>query len=489
LQGKTLKISALDQEHREMMAWRWLIISYNQLHLKDRVPLPRVLTVNYSRLRSMGKDSGASTSLDIQRVEQLIKSAAESAVGLTQVPDGYVALSEVTLDTFLSKTVELLQKLSASCSVFSSQQMKFEPINDKPGNVSRTDWLNLWMDMADQVSKSKTYSTSNPHLEELAQALQPHDIVEEEVPGSPSVGVPGPTDPPEWFERNGKTWYREDIDFLDVLPGQTFLTVVEKGAVYHAIDGEVPGPSAPKDKGKAQKNSSKPSPPKEGKGKEKEVSASQASTSPTPEAGKPGKAKSPITEENPLHVKGTPRSKALSDSQRDSLRKFFKLESSEVPGEVLAAMTKKQRSAFMKSRSLPRWATVAVLKDASNLEKILKGQLTKENANDSLRTSSKGPTAGRSQALEAWTRLKSDFQGTALLQKPVTAKERAFRKRFDSLKTQYGEQPHFPKLRQRPSQQGQGPSATRFSGRGDGLDGILTLAKAAGEIARAFRGA
>jgi len=121
------------------------------------------------------------------------------------------------------------------------------------------------------------------------------------------------------------------------------------------------------------------------------------------------------------------------------------------------------------------------------LREILKGELTKDNANDSLRSSSRGPTTGRSQALEAWTRLKSDFKGTALLQKPATAKERAFRKRFDSLKAEYGDQPHFPKLRQRPSQQGQGPSNIR-SGKGGELEGILAMAKLAGEVARAFRG-
>jgi len=140
----------------------------------------------------------------------------------------------------------------------------------------------------------------------------------------------------------------------------------------------------------------------------------------------------------------------------------------------------------MAKRSIPRWASEAVLRSAGNLQLIVEGKLTKENANSAARTPKIAVTKATGQAMEAWQQLKSDFKGTPLYRNPSTAKEKAFKKRFDQLVVSYGQQPCFPKLRERPDQQGRSPSRGRkpSSAGGD----FLQMAKAFGEIARAFSG-
>jgi len=200
------------------------------------------------------------------------------------------------------------------------------------------------------------------------------------------------------------------------------------------------------------------------------------------------KAKHPTEEENPLHVKGEPKSKALSEDQRKTLRKFFKLTEGLVPPEEWKAMNTKERSLAMAERSLPKWATNAVLKRSSNLELILKGELTKETVNGHLSVTQPKKVGGSSQAIEAWQSLKSDFKGVQLFRNPVTSKEKAFKKRFDSLVSDYGDQKCFPKLREHPDQQGRGRSSSRRGGTTDsGMGAMLQMAKAMGEIARAFK--
>jgi len=276
------------------------------------------------------------------------------------------------------------------------------------------------------------------------------------------------------------TYFRNDIQILDVAEGQEFRTRIHGGIEYYSITGEVSGPSkGPKARGKtATRPASPPSPVvKVDSGRKKK------------EGGKSGDSSTPLlAKENPLHVKGEAKSKALSDAERKVLRSFFKLKEDRIPSDEWAAMDNKTRSAAMAERSIPRWASEAVLRKSSNLQLIIEGKITKETAQQAPRDPKRiSALKANGQALEAWQQLKSEFKGTPLLKKPASAKEKAFKKRFDSLVSTYGQQPCFPKLRERPDQQGRSSSRGRSRSSGPGGD-FLEMAKAFGEIARAFSG-
>jgi len=276
---------------------------------------------------------------------------------------------------------------------------------------------------------------------------------------------------PEFIERGSTTFFRSDIEILDVAEGQEFRTVLHNGVEYYAIVGT---PSGPVKGSKARgKTSARPVSP------QKKSAAEPSRKSEEPKGA-------PVSQSNPLRVKGEAKSKALSDGQRDTLRKYFHLEASPVPSDVWSSLSNKERAAEMAKRSIPRWASEAVLRSAGNLQLIVEGKLTKENANSAARTPKIAVTKATGQAMEAWQQLKSDFKGTPLYRNPSTAKEKAFKKRFDQLVVSYGQQPCFPKLRERPDQQGRSPSRGRkpSSAGGD----FLQMAKAFGEIARAFSG-
>jgi len=305
------------------------------------------------------------------------------------------------------------------------------------------------------------------------------------------------SEPPESFDTDGLQWFREDIDILDIYNGQTYLTRELHGVTYVAIAGSPQGaapPKSEKSKGKvpvrvfppvskppanpAVGGPSKPSSPKEKKGKK-----AKAGMGPNGAKSVPG---SPLEEENPLRVKGEPKSKALTDEQRGSLRKFFKLKDEQVPAVAWQVMDSKQRAAAMKERSIPRWATTAVLSRPSSLAEILSGKLTSENFGSMLKASPSNRT-GSAQASEAWVRLKSRFEGTTLYRNPVTSKEKALKKAFDSMVSDYGDQKCFPKPKEHPGRQGRQASPARSARDGGGMSELTSMMRIMGEFARAFR--
>jgi len=284
---------------------------------------------------------------------------------------------------------------------------------------------------------------------------------------------------PEFIEVDGITYFRNDIQILDVAEGQEFRTRIHNGTEYYSVQGEASGPAkGSKARGKTTTRPiSPPSKPTKVEGKKgKEDGKSEGSKLPL------------LAKENPLHVKGEAKSKALSEAERKTLRTFFKLKEDRVPAEQWAAMDNKSRSKAMAERSIPRWASEAVLRKSSNLQLIIEGKITKETAQQAPRDPAKiSATKANGQAMEAWQQLKSEFKGVPLLKKPTTGREKAFKKRFDSLVSTYGQQPCFPKLKERPDQQGRSSSRGRSKSSGAGND-LLEMAKAFGEIARAFSG-
>lgn len=487
---KNLKIKGpvaqLTKEVKEALAWRWLIISHNHVNKSDRVDLPPKLTLSYER--SVKKSPAASSSVDKESLSLMMTEFRKSLLtppvsALPQEP--MIRASDVS--NFIGHVFGAAKAELHFGAVVDEKTYRFTLIEGKEkGYASKVNRWNTVMDVADGLMASgaapepmeaayvagEVEMRVDSYLATLT-SLPPSD--EEDAADAAVPDDKWALDHPEFLESNGVTFFRCDIEILDVAEGQEYRVLKHNGVEYYAIIGTASGPA----KGKTAKGKTavRPATPPIGKPKEKRVEGKEKSGSP----------KGPIlTQENPLRVKGEAKSKALSDGQRLSLRQFFKLEEGQVPADVWATLSNKERSAEMAKRSIPRWASEAVLRSANNLQLIIEGKLTKENANSAARVPKVAMTKSSSQAMEAWQQLKADFKGTPLFRNPVSGKEKAFKKRFDQLVSDYGQQPCFPKLRERPDQQGRSPSRGRGSSGQGGQ--FLEMAKAFGEIARAFSG-
>jgi len=528
---KEAKMAAILKDTKEALAWKWLIISHNHVARtkEDRVYLPVKLNLAYSRKarrepRAPGPSADSVKKLLEETVADLRKSIVESKG--TPVPTvETIPASEVV--SFLKVMDSAIRaQLSIGCS-WDEQAARLVPREGKECYLPSAQRWNKVYAAADDLMSHRRVEEPLPEDfpvldidrradEFLSSLSSPAPAGGLPVPEAGSVGAPpvgfdggdstyadhaeaqaakdAPVDDevlsnpegwedrhPEFIEVNGQTFFRNDIQILDVMEGQELRTVFHNNIQYYCVVGEPTGPAkSSKAKGKTATRAL-PDPPKP-----KKVGKGKAGKSPDE---KPGSSKeAPVAQENPLRVKGEPKSKALSNEQRAALRKFFKLKDTPVPPEVWSQLDSKGKSKAMAERSIPRWASDAVLKSATNLQQIVEGKLTKDNAMTAARDPRKLPAKGAtSQALEAWQSLKADFKGTSLFKNPRTAKEKAFKKRFDQLLTDYGQQPCFPKLRERPDQQGRSPSRGRTPA-STGLGDMIEMAKAFGQIAAALRG-
>jgi hypothetical protein len=476
-------ISKLTKEEKEALAWRWLIISHNHVNKADKVTLPPKLSISYERNVGQSKpaSSHALTEASLAKVmEEFRKSiATPNPTPITREP--MVPLKEV--EAFAATVWEATKaQLHFGCDAVGGSRFQPKVGKEKAYHDQCVRW-NKVLDAADTLMEH--HKLSYPTVEDfLPSELDRHvddfivnytsSTVGEESQQETYPDEEWLSNHPEFIERDGVTFFRSDIEILDVSEGQEFRTVVHNGEQYYCVQGTPAGPAKGiKARGKTPaRPHSPPAKPKE--------------------SGKSEKPKgSPLKEENPLKVKGEAKSKALSDGQRETLRTYFKLKQERVPSDVWNSLDNKGRKQAMAERSIPRWASEAVLRSANNLQLIVEGKLTKENAQTAPRSPKASVAKPTAQAMEAWQQLKADFKGTPLYRSPVTAKEKAFKKRFDQLVASYGEQPCFPKLRERPDQQGRSSSrggTSQGAGRqGQGGD-FLEMAKAFGEIARAFSG-
>jgi hypothetical protein len=478
-------LAHLTKEVKEALAWRWLIISHNHVFKTDRVPLSPRLSISYERKAGTRGPTRPITQITEESLgkimEEFRKTIQTPPVSAGPAAEPSIPISDVT--TFVGWVWESAKaQLYFGCDTSEGNRFVVKPGKEKAYAEGAKRW-NTVMEQADILLEGVQQPAVPPTAVEVGDLdRKVHELLMDAVQTGPSneEDQQGP-DPsefdkahPEFIELDGRTYFRFDIDIIDVAEGQVFRTVRHGGVEYFAVDGE---PSGPVKGAKARgKTTTRPaSPPAEKSTGGKAAGKSEGPSGP------------PLSKENPLKVKGEAKSKALSDGQRQALRKYFKLEDTIVPADVWASLSNKERASEMSKRSIPRWATEAVLRSASNLQLIVEGKLTKENSNSAARTPKVALTKSTSQAMEAWQQLKSDFKGTSLFRNPQTSKEKAFKKRFDQLVVDYGQQPCFPKLRERPDQQGRSPSRGRGSSR-RGDSGLLDMVKTFGELARAFRG-
>jgi hypothetical protein len=480
-------IKSINKELREALAWKWLIISHNHVcDVKERVHLPVRLTLAYERQRREPKRSTLPFDKDtVESLRQIVTGFAEEAKSRAPpVPTTPMVPKQ--------QVSEYVGSVWAACKFFASSYAEFDEseytISLKQGKDSFKSCVKKWNTVLAQGRdlylgnpiEALPEEAPEPLLDDMVrrftETLDKQPTAEEAEDALDFEEAEWLAKHPESFDKDGLSFYRHDIEILTIDEGQTYVSMFHNGVEYHAIVKESSGPA--KSKKARGKTAVIPYEPK----------ASKA-TSPKPNKSG-GQSDVPVTaRENPLRVKGEPKSKALSDDQRKALRAFFKLKDGLVPPEEWALLDKAGRQTALKERSIPRWASEAVLRSPANLQSILEGKLTVDNANSAARVPNVGRTKVSSQALEAWQQLKSDFRGTPLLKSPHSQKEKAFRKRFDQLVVDYGEQQCFPKLRDRPDQQGRSPSRGR--GRANVRDqdqGLIESIKTIGELFRAFSG-
>jgi hypothetical protein len=486
LSKKGLDIKSLDRKAREYHAWRWLIISYNHANKVKRVRLHPKLTVSYERKREVAPPSfkADETAGILQRATQSLVDALKSRQE-EKSPAGPVVPEDGVL-TILGSFWNAAKWFSANYAEPAATPYKLQLKKDGNPNFQKcVDRWNTLFDDADKLLSGSTIQVRDfgedeiPHLQEVEDLLRDDPLDNGITPEDEAYFDQWEKDHPESFDKDGLSFFREDIDLVNINEGQTFVSMKHNDVNYYAIVGHAQGPpKSAKAKGKTPVKPKSPLRPR-----------SQSPVKSGPAAGeKP--SEHPLEQDNPLRVKGEPKSKALSEGQRKQLRSFFKLEEESVPADRWATLSSKEKANALKERSIPRWATEVVLRDGRNLPKVLAGEITKENANSAPRSPKVARTKQASAALEAWLQLKSDFKGTPLLKRPQTGKEKAFYKRYASLVEAYGEQPSFPKPRDSPGQQGQASSRGNAGAARNGqLGDLIDLAKAFGEISRAFRGA
>jgi len=197
--------------------------------------------------------------------------------------------------------------------------------------------------------------------------------------------------------------------------------------------------------------------------------------------------KEPLEKGNPLRVKNTPRSAALSEDDRNALKKHFGVPP-EMQPDAFKALSKEERNEVRKKGALPHWATALALRDNKYVKQIVSGKITKEKAVEILK---QPPPKPRSCATE-WSKIKARFDGVLLLEKPRTGKQKALKSAFDRLAEEFPKNPALPK----PKKGGKGgeeekaskPKAKASSGASSSGDSIsLETIKAIASLAKLFR--
>jgi hypothetical protein len=202
----------------------------------------------------------------------------------------------------------------------------------------------------------------------------------------------------------------------------------------------------------------------------------KSSSAPAPniEAGKKKEEKPPVA----LRVKGLPRSSDLTDGQRESLRRHFKIDvASKLSDSEWTALDKVSKTAHRLSMSIPRWAASAVKQDPNNLGRIIAGTLTKENFHGfkpaTLVEGQKG-VSSQSEASKAWVAVKGRFPDVRLLESPFTKQEKKFKAQYEALISEFGQQKCFPKPRKAAPSENQKKRSAASSPAGGGFLEKLT---------------
>jgi len=188
----------------------------------------------------------------------------------------------------------------------------------------------------------------------------------------------------------------------------------------------------------------------------------------------------PVSRENPLHVKGMPRTQALSESERKALRAALGLPDYQpLDPDVWNSLSSSAKTQYRKSTSIPHWAVTAVLRNKENLVLIEKKILTKNNLSSALKSNK--PRREVKSAGDLWRELKKKYPKARLLARPQTAQEKALKRGYDHLVKEFGKgNPSLPKLSKAKVGGKKGELSLK------GLDSILPMISIIGKIAKVF---
>lgn len=340
----------------ELRAWQWLILSHNQVSPgKARVPIASALKVCWS------------DPLNIKRKAKAIKGKSDSALR-DRLAVAILAIDEMASEGGQVDTASLLMFLKEALTGDAADK-------EKPTEVTSEE-------------EEKQEIPDAPDAEPaLPEASSSDTVVEEEVEG---VAVNTDLPPPFSVHLDGRPFRAvQDEDFYKDLDGQIAQMAVFKVDGQYTVYVGVPE-AAVLDSEKAKLTLKAPAParPKKesavkGKSPSKPKTSHEAVRK---EPSSRGKKKPPTSDEDgvgPLNIKGEPLSARLTSDQRKSLRSFFKLKNSAVPADEWSKLSKKEKTAAREEMAIPRWAVTAVIQRPDNLEKIVKGSLTKEKFSQS----------------------------------------------------------------------------------------------------------
>lgn len=189
------------------------------------------------------------------------------------------------------------------------------------------------------------------------------------------------------------------------------------------------------------------------------------------------KPKDRLSKKNPLggSAAGDPESKnpMLTDQQFKTLRSHLGVKERPI-GEDWDVLDPASKRKLRKETKLPKWVMDAIRHDPKNYDRIRSDHLTKEKW-DELKAPS--TVYQKTEAVREWSSAKKTFKGIALLAEPTTPREKAYRKRYDSLVSKYASvEGVFPKLglnpdsRDKPAKRGRSKSRPESSSRASSAD-------------------
>jgi hypothetical protein len=337
----------------EWRAWQWLISSHNQVHPKNRIPLKNALKKEWNDpLGIKGASKAKERSSEVKTLREQVKALTAQLEflqvkleALTSPAEGMTKSAHTTriageameaIEDALATVPDVQTQLAGPPSEKDSEE---EVIwEDSPDDVEEDDWVPEILSLEGQEMLESPVWDAEFWMDRVSSV---QTVAVFQLGGSPCVFV----GPPQPATLSGD---RDEI-----------IPVKAKSRAKKARS-PTPGPQ-------------KRSRPDEGKF-EPRTSGSNKQSSPS---GKSDQRKS----SDATIKKGDRRSDQLTEAQRISLRRFFKLEDP-LPQEEWAALTAKQKREHMASSSIPRWAVATVVDRPDLLKKVLDGSITKDNFRD-----------------------------------------------------------------------------------------------------------
>jgi hypothetical protein len=407
---------------REAQAWRWLIISWNWFH-QSKAP------------GALGREALVSLPKKLGWAASAPRSGSQSKISSL----------EKKLDEALTKAVQQREEIPPASS---------SKLGGEGEERIRT------LESQVQALLAQLGSARAEHSSDSAEESSEDEGTEMPEAGPPTFSFPAtrlvlyPSDP------RGPDLPQED---------ELLVVYIRNGVEYHTflkVPTSEDKPAPPPEKGGSDLvpcsncpakvktanilahikvcpgKAAESSPERKPRSKEKEKAGKRP---PTP--GPDKRKVDPLERPDPLHA-SSQKGKKFSDlpeATQTVLRTHFKVE--RMDSCDFDALSSFERKSFLKANKVPRWATVLVLRDITNLPKVVSGEINSDNASDWVSRQGSRKRGSRSQvteAVEAWKKVKSRFQGTALLARPRSQKEKSLLKELNHLRSRYGKLDVFP---------------------------------------------